>query len=437
MKLVKKLAAFLLSSVLCVTSSFCAFSAPATASEWATPSVFPSHNIQNAVDSVLGVVSSDNGFTTLAVASNTVRVYAGVHNSSGWVRNVPGTYVRTNSDGFSYYTWPLLTNSDEYYREIYYSIPSNQLPSPGTYGFTYSFQQAEISFDVKDAWIAIWASGSNITNSSNGQIFDYSYASGRFTSSCNLSIGYAQDIYVNAQMTIDGHLNAIDILVPKTPFTFTYKVNSGDGTVSSPDIDAGISGDDALININQGISNSVSSIDDSIKELIQTIINQLDALWNQFAGEFTNMFAAWQAHTNAIVAAIQAIGIQAGDGIQNIIDAGHNDADQIQENQDKNTDTITGGYDNSQITGDNDKLSDSMNQYDQAEDNLMNDVNGAIDDVDFNLDLTSFSSIIQTVSGFLQSCYENSGNFKIVINLSLLVSLASCVIGLYRFKGGG
>ena len=425
MKLFKKLAAFLLSFVLCVISSFCAFAAPATSSEWATPSELPSYNIQNAVNSVLGATS------------NTVQIYAAVYNSSGWVRNVPGTYVRTNSDGFSYYTWPLLTNSDEYYREIYYLISPNQLPSPGTYGFTYSFQQAEISFDVRDAWIAVWAGGSNISNSFNGQIFDYSYATGRFTSSCNLSIGYAQDIFVHAQMTMDGHLNAIDILVPKTPFTFTYKVNSGDGTVSSPDIDAGISGDDALININQGISNSVSSIDDSIKELIQTIVNQLDALWNQFAGEFTNMFVAWQTHTNAIVAAIQAIGTQAGDGIQNIIDNASDNADQISDDIKDAEDNITGGYDNSQITSDNQQLSDSINQYDDAEDDLMEDVNGAIDDVDFNLDLTSFSSIIQTVSGFLQDCYENSGNFKIVINLSLLVSLASCVIGLYRFKGGG
>lgn len=420
MKLVKKLAAFLLSSVLCVTSSFCAFAASATVSEWATPSE----------------ILESNSIIPFSVNGNDAPIFADIRdNSTGaYIGNQKGIYKRM-AGGHYVYRWPSLPKG-QHYQNVYFVVSGGDLPKPGTYGVSFSMFQENLTIGPSvTGYVSLRSWADNVSVSLNSVKADLVSANGGWTGQATINLGYSNSS-VTCMLQWPEMPRDLEVGVPSTPVKFSFKLTDNVPEVSTPDIDSGVSADDALIDINQGISNSVSSIDDSIKELIQTIINQLDALWNQFSGEFTNMFTAWQTHTNAIVAAIQAISTQAGDGIQNIIDNASDNADQISDDIKDAEDNITGGYDNSQITSDNQQLSDSINQYDDAEDDLMDDVNGAIDDVDFNLDLTSFSSIIQTVSGFLQDCYENSGNFKIVINLSLLVSLASCVIGLYRFKGG-
>lgn len=436
MKLVKKLAAFLLSSVLCFTSSFCAFAASATASEWATPSEFPIQHIQNAANSIAPPLA--NNVTEVENTVDLTDVQAAV-----WFHGKDGTIfsksVYLDSDGSFVIPDFQSDMGIDYAFRIEFYLRSGALPPAGKYTMSFSFSSDTGGWTYTNGVFYSDQSNTNVAISNASTKFNiFSQFSGGANGQMTVDFGRVSNASIQLNLPENSNNGFSLPIGGKFSLRFVKLSSSADtdavtagGAQTTDDIQAGISNS---VNV---ISSSVDEITDQIAELIQTIINQLDALWNQFSGEFTNMFAAWQTHTNAIVAAIQNITMTASDGIQNIIDAGHNDADRIQENQDKNTDTITGGYDNSQITGDNDKLSDSMNQYDQAEDDLMNDVNGAINDVDFNLDLTSFSSIIQTVSGFLQSCYENSGNFKIVINLSLLVSLASCVIGLYRFKGGG
>ena len=184
------------------------------------------------------------------------------------------------------------------------------------------------------------------------------------------------------------------------------------------------------------ISSSVDEITDQIAELIQVIINQLDALWNQFAGEFTNMFSAWQTHTDAIVAAIQNITVTASDGIQNIIDAGHDDADQIQENQDQNTDTIVNGYDNSSMTQENDRLNDSLSQLEDAEDQLFDDAKNYINDFEFENPFTQFTAPLSDLSYWLVGIYDGLGSMNIPISFGFTLSIALLLIGWYRFKGG-
>lgn len=431
METARKYVSILLLLVLCVTFSFSAFAAP----------VATSSQIQIVPEdfSAVKATSSDMLMSSspFAVDGADAPIYADIFNDSSgaYIGNQKGIFNRV-AGGHYVYRWPQLPEG-QHYGNVYIVVTGGEIPSPGKYGVSFSMFQENLTIGPSVyGLVSLRSWGDNVSQSINSVKADLVSANGGWTGQATVTLGYANSS-VTCQLHWPEEPRDLEVGIPEEPVIFTYKINQGIPEVVAPDVDAGISGDDALININQGISNSVSSIDGSIKQLIQTIINQLDALWNQFSGEFTNMFAAWQTHTNAIVSAIQNITTTASDGIENIIQAGHNDADQISGDIQNAEENITNGYDNSGMTSDNDRLDSSLQEYDSAEDALISDAEDAINGVDFTIDLTSFSGVIATISGFLQDCYENSGQFQIVINLALLCSLASCVIGLYRFKGGG
>lgn len=167
-----------------------------------------------------------------------------------------------------------------------------------------------------------------------------------------------------------------------------------------------------------------------IKNTIQTISSQLTAFWNQLAGEFTNLYNKMnQQHAEQLEAD--------RNNTEDIIAAEESNTTNIINNNNANTDKLANGYDNSGMNSDNNRLNGSLTEYDQAEDNLMKDVNEGIGNIDFDFNFDSTLSVISTVSDFLQGIYERSGGFQIVINVCLILSLASCAVGLYRLKGGG
>lgn len=167
-----------------------------------------------------------------------------------------------------------------------------------------------------------------------------------------------------------------------------------------------------------------------IKNTIQTISFQLTAFWNQLAGEFTNLYNKLnQQHAEQLQADRE--------NTDDIIAAEESNTTNIINNNNANTDKLSNGYDNSGMNSDNNRLNGSLKEYDQAEDNLMEDVNTGIGNIDFDFSFDSTLSVISTVSDFLQGIYERSGGFQVVINVCLILSLASCAVGLYRLKGGG
>lgn len=190
-------------------------------------------------------------------------------------------------------------------------------------------------------------------------------------------------------------------------------------------------------NATQDIANNTAqqveqgeTIIELIKNTIQTISSQLTAFWNQLAGEFTNLYNKMsQQHSEQLQADRE--------NTDDIIAAEESNTTNIINNNNANTDKLSNGYDNSGMDSDNDRLNGSLTEYDQAEDNLMEDVNTGIGNIDFDFSFDSTLSVISTVSDFLQGIYERSGGFQVVINVCLILSLASCAVGLYRLKGGG
>ena len=216
-------------------------------------------------------------------------------------------------------------------------------------------------------------------------------------------------------------------------FNFNGEVKIGFFKVSedtSPDVSSpGTSSGD----INNDMSNSMQeqveqgdTIIELIKNTIQTISSQLTAFWNQLAGEFTNLYNKMNAHHSEDLAKVDEQ-----------ISADRQNTDDLISNQDKNTDTMVNGYDNSGMNSDNDRLNSSLTEYGQAEDNLMGDVNKHIGSIDFDYSFDSIVNVVGSVSDFFQGIYERSGQFQIVINVCLILSLASCAVGIYRLKGGG
>lgn len=195
--------------------------------------------------------------------------------------------------------------------------------------------------------------------------------------------------------------------------------------VSSPGTSSGDVDNDISNSMQQQVEQG-DTIIELIKNTIQTISSQLTAFWDQLAGEFTNLYNKMNAHHAEDLAKVDEQ-----------INADRENTEDLISNQDKNTDTMVNGYDNSGMNADNDRLNSSLTEYGKAEDSLMDDVNGHIGGIDFDYSFDSIINVIGSVSDFFQGIYERSGQFQIVINVCLILSLASCAVGIYRLKGGG
>ena len=170
---------------------------------------------------------------------------------------------------------------------------------------------------------------------------------------------------------------------------------------------------------NNQIAQNTASMNDTLKEIVQTISQQLEALWNQ-QYNYIHLEDMANADKNA-------------DKIVNSIS--DNISDQM-INDDANTDTIVNGYDGSGIDSDNNRLNNSINEYESAESAVLDKVNEELGNFEFQNSFQGYVNSIAVISSFLQRLYDNSGAFKDVINIGFFLSIASIVIGMYRFKEG-
>ena len=407
--------------------------APATASDWATPAELAIPSITRP--SLIAPIA--DGIDEVSNTVDLTDVQASV-----WFHGTDGTNfsksVYLDSDGtFVIPDFQSDVGIDYAYRVEFY-LHSGCLPDPGKYTMSFSFSSDTGGWSYSNAYFWSQQANTNVAISNaftKFSVFDQfsGGANGQMTvdlgrvSNASIQLNLPQNSNNGFSLPIGGKFSLRFVKLSSS--ADTDAVTAG-GAQTTDDIQMGISNS---VNV---ISSSVDEITDQIAELIQVIINQLDALWNQFAGEFTNMFSAWQTHTDAIVAAIQNITVTASDGIQNIIDAGHDDADQIQENQDQNTDTIVNGYDNSSMTQENDRLNDSLSQLEDAEDQLFDDAKNYINDFEFENPFTQFTAPLSDLSYWLVGIYDGLGSMNIPISFGFTLSIALLLIGWYRFKGG-
>ena len=109
---------------------------------------------------------------------------------------------------------------------------------------------------------------------------------------------------------------------------------------------------------------------------------------------------------------------------------------QIAQETEEQTDSLTNGYDNSQITDDNQQLAGAMQDYDNSQSAAVGDSTGYIDDVSF-FDPSSSAQVMSgiTLTGsFLQSLFENLGQWGAVVMVSLSLTFGLMLVGWFKFR---
>ena len=364
---------------------------------------------------------SDGDDYTSTVDLSKVQYFYRYKDSAGQLRTETG---HLTSEG--YFSVPLLADysSTEY---CLFSLDKSVIPNPGKYsvsvhfgsntgGFTYDGFQVEYIQSFKSANTKYTQLDVNAVQSSG----DYSYDTTLQIDSSVTRLTFISKFKPPAPLPYGGYFSV----------SFTRLNNASDVGFSPPSY---TTSDDINQNIADNTGQMVEKQDtiiDQIMDVTETISNQLTAFWNQLAGEFTNLYNKMnQQHADQIQAD--------RNNTEDLIAAEESNTTNIINNNNANTDKLANGYDNSGMNSDNDRLNGSLTEYDQAEDNLMKDVNEGIGNIDFDFNFDSTLSVISTVSDFLQGIYERSGGFQVVINVCLILSLASCAVGLYRLKGGG
>ena len=136
-------------------------------------------------------------------------------------------------------------------------------------------------------------------------------------------------------------------------------------------------------NTNREIADNTSEMNDTLKEIVQTISNQLAALWDQMYNLMhLPQLANDNRNTDRIVGAIEDnMNVELEQNLeisQDILNNQDDNADKIIDNQNQNTDKLTNGFDNSDMESSNKNLQDSLNGYDVVEDGILDSVTGYI-----------------------------------------------------------
>ena len=340
-------------------------------------------------------------------------------------------YARTSKGvlhadlGSGYYEtfeFPSLTDGS-YYKEIEFQFQTDKdvLPDPGTYEVTLRLfdnlgnirdtgvdNVAADTFNMQDG-------GKNTGGIYHASPTTVTFNKKNWTAKCTIKTNYNTD-FVSYTMTL-----YTDVLINQVSLRLIEVLFKADATstpaLSAPG-DAG-SAENHIANQSSQIAQNTATMNDTLKEIVQTISKQLEALWNQ-QYNYIHLEDMANADKNA-------------DKIVNSIS--DNISDQM-INDDANTDTIVNGYDGSGIDSDNNRLNNSINEYESAESAVLDKVNEELGNFEFQNSFQGYVNSIAVISSFLQRLYDNSGAFKDVINIGFFLSIASIVIGMYRFKEG-
>ncbi|MDO4279634.1 MAG: hypothetical protein Q4C69_12470 [Lachnoclostridium edouardi] len=268
-------------------------------------------------------IEMDSDISPMAIIPTKFTPYARVVDGNGnFISNVPGTHVSNyDTDKYAYFQWPTLTG-DQYYTFVYTVAGSSSLPAPGTYGVTWSFMEANVSLTNIYTRVSVDDRADNV-NSSSGNSENVSSTSSPIRGTANVTIGYdTVGVRFIAQFI---RSKALDIMVPiDNAYSFTFSSQPGD-TAVSPGIAGGSgSATDYIAGNTADLVEAQEETNGFLARIIQTISNQLEALWDQLAGEFTNLYNKMNTQHAEDLASRE------------------NQTEELNDNADKNTNLITG-----------------------------------------------------------------------------------------------
>ena len=327
--------------------------------------------------------------------------------------------------GSGYYEtfeFPLLTDGS-YYKsiEFYFRTDKDVLPDPGTYDVTVklfdnlgNIRSSGVDNVVADTF-TMQAGGKNSSGLYKASPTSVTFSGKNWTAKCTIKTNYNTDfVTYKLDLYTDVPINQVSIRL----IDVLFKADTTSEPALSAPGDVG-SAENHIANQSTQIAQNTAAMQDTLKEIVQTISKQLEALWNQ-QYNYIHLEDMANADKNA-------------DKIVNSIS--DNISDQM-INDDANTDTIVNGFDNSAMDSTNNQLSSKLDEQAAQEQQILNQISAPLSSFEFSNPVTEYLSTFMLFGDFLQSLFVNSGGFKNVINLSFIMGIALMVAGLYRFKGG-
>lgn len=420
-KFLKPLGASLVAFLFAFMTVFPSFAFVASPSNASPSNALPDNFDLDVADSDYLEPDFDDAFLIDALTVDSgpsgINVSADVVNSSGkWVTTITATYKGSNSN-FYQYSWPVLTNGNRY-NNICITVPKKYLPSPGNYGLVSTVSPFNLGLDISSAGSRVDAYKSGVLQSSARGALSYS----NYSATGNVSIGYNTSL-VMVVFQLKSPVDALDVQISKkTPCSFTFQNQAGN-TVVSPDVANGSSnsGDVTASNTSQ-IAQNTASMNDTLKEIVQTISKQLEALWDQMYN-YIHLEDMANADKNA----------------DKIVDALQNGLTVEVENDDRNTETIVNGYDKSTIDKSNSDLSDSLSGYESAESAASDDAMGYIKDFKYpdlesELGKTHAADCIGIIADIMQKTFVAMGALNLPITVGFTLIFVTMLLGYHRFR---
>ena len=425
--LFRKVVSSFLSVILVFSFSLSALAAVATPSDALMEGKLPvaSGSDANEIDDSFSydpVPYSSLGSVENTVDYSAVKVVFNVYKDNQYLG---ATSNSVNSSGYFKATglgrWP---DANKWY--MYITLENGAIPSSGTYQCTVDFSsdfsiqwfdKANLHFDKENK---------NATTSRSTYYVPITQNSGDLQIKTTIDVGSSLFAMLFGPST--------DEIIPSEGIGGYIKINftlSNESTdISTPGTGSASSTQD----FQNGVTDIMGSISDTLIEIVSTISDQLEALWDQMYNYMhLEQLANDDKNTGQIVDAINSQDSQVS---QDIIDSQDENTQDIIDNNDSNFDNLENGYDNSGMASDNEKLDGAINDYDSLEDSVIEQVEGNINDFQFDNPFESFTVPMEDIGYFLTGIYNALGALNIPIGFSLTLSIALLAIGWYRFKGG-
>ncbi len=352
-------------------------------------------------------------------------------------------------------------NAPNYFTSVVISLKKGSLPPSGTYDISFDYS-SDISFDTHNFGYWYQKFTDNAQTYSDSILAPYKASAGDIYSApyrFNLTNVYELD--PNFAFSGDSIRNISgDFAINFTPASSDPSAPSTGLDTSQQDYESGVSSSLSDIQISVGnmssdlseaaqsleyISQSQNLIIKGIDNIILHISDQLYAFWDQL---YNLIHVPTMAMLDQILQAIKDMDINVNVDLDELKSAISSAASkitgQIQSsinsqitNDDKNTDHLENGYDNSGILGENTKLDGAITEYEKVEDQLLNDAKDKIGKFAFNKELVEkYTAPLSDISYFLTGIYNGLKGLNIPVSFSLTLTIALVCVGWYRFKGG-
>lgn len=313
-------------------------------------------------------------------------------------------------------------------KRLLFQWGSGSLPSTGKYKMNLGFQVTEVPSPctsvqfytrkyIGNAKFQDAVENLEFTIQDNGKGAVYTMTSTKVVDFGNIS--YAE-FRLSPDSTWDEMWSVVSgrvsIVLEKVDSSITTDITTAGGSYSSADAAA-----DTAQNTSQIVQNT-SEMNDTLKEIVQTISNQLAALWDQM---YNLMHLPQLANDDK--------------NTDRIIDKLGEDLNVEIQNQDDNTETIINGYDNSEMSSASDNLDKSLDEYGSAQKAVTDEASGYINDFQI-ADFDSYAkngnvlNALSAISHIMQKIYDQMGSFTAAIDVSLTFVFVLMLIGYHRFR---